>query len=464
MNGQPDEIRSIVDRALNGKQAADPLARKLGLTPASTIKVRPVRWLWEGRVPLGSLTLLGGREGIGKSTIGYTLAAQVTRGTLPGVYFGQPRAVIVAATEDSWEHTIVPRLMAAEADLDRVYRVDVTTEEGVYASLTLPVDLLALENAVNEVDAALILLDPLLSRLSAKLDTHKDAEVRIALEPLTTLADRCGAAVIGLIHVNKGTSSDPLTLLMASRAFAAVARAVLFVMKDPDDENKKLMGTPKNNLGRTDLPTLCFAIVSEHVATTDEGEVWTGRVDWLGESERTIDQVMEELGEGGTVRSATTEAAGWLEDHLTSQGGSDEWATIKTAGARMGHAERTLQRAGDRLHILREIRGFPRASIWSLRSAVEEPLSAIDASGAKIGMTGMTEGEFPLAPTSPGGGITGMTGTNVESGELTTLCVDASGASHASLPRLGANVESDELTTLSVNGGSGLDFDPNSIF
>ena len=42
----------------------------------------------------------------------------MTRGTLQGACQGNPRAVIVAATEDSWEHTIVPRLMAAGADLN----------------------------------------------------------------------------------------------------------------------------------------------------------------------------------------------------------------------------------------------------------------------------------------------------------------------------------------------------------
>ena len=57
---------------------------------------------------------------------------------------GTPRAVIVAATEDSWAHTIVPRLMAAGADLDRVYRVDVVTVEGTDSALSLPGDLVAL--------------------------------------------------------------------------------------------------------------------------------------------------------------------------------------------------------------------------------------------------------------------------------------------------------------------------------
>jgi hypothetical protein len=167
-----------------------PQLRSVSLTPASSIRIKPVHWLWADRIALGTLALLGGREGIGKSTVAYQLAADITRGRLPGCYAQRPRSVIVAATEDSWEHTIVPRLMAARADLDRVYRVDVVTYAGLETGLSLPRDMLGLEDAVREVDAALILLDPLMSRLDAKLDTHKDAEVRLALEPLVRTACR----------------------------------------------------------------------------------------------------------------------------------------------------------------------------------------------------------------------------------------------------------------------------------
>ena len=61
------------------------LHRRLRLTRASSIEVRPVHWLWDQRLPLGSLSLIGGREGIGKSTLAYQLAADVTQGRLPGV-------------------------------------------------------------------------------------------------------------------------------------------------------------------------------------------------------------------------------------------------------------------------------------------------------------------------------------------------------------------------------------------
>jgi hypothetical protein len=415
---QAEEIKHA-----NGHKNGDIGTRKVNLTAASGIKVRPVRWVWEGRIPLGSLTLLGGREGIGKSTMGYTLAADVTRGELDGIYKGQPKSVIVAATEDSWEMTIVPRLMAAGADLSRVYRVDVTTDEGLTGSLTLPLDLLALEAAVKEVDAALILLDPLMSRLSGSLDTHKDADVRKALEPLTSLADRSGAAVLGLIHVNKGAGTDPLTLLMGSRAFAAVARAVLFVMVDPEDEggNMRLLGTPKNNLGRTDLPTLAFIISPAHVATTEEGEVWTGRLDWKGESERSIDDAMASAGEGGEVRTATTEAAGWLEDYLMSQGGSDESALIKREGAKAGHQASTLARARQRLRLMVDQQGYPRRSYWTLPIAVVPPLSTVVPVVPSVGTTETTDERPSVVPDPGGRGTTETTETTVESGQSTTL-------------------------------------------
>ena len=60
------------------------------VTLASQIKPRPVRWLWPDRIPAGALTLLAGREGIGKSLVGVHLAAQLTRGTLPGGRHGKP--------------------------------------------------------------------------------------------------------------------------------------------------------------------------------------------------------------------------------------------------------------------------------------------------------------------------------------------------------------------------------------
>jgi hypothetical protein len=256
--------------------------------------------------------------------------------------------------------------MAAGADLTRIYRVDVLTPEGANASLTLPVDLPEMKRVIRVADAALVVLDPLLSRLDVSLDSHKDSEVRQALEPLVSLADVANVCVLGLIHVNKTATTDPLTSIMGSRAFAAVARTVLFVMADPDDESRRLLGTPKNNLGRADLPTLAFRIVGVKVAETDEGEVWTGKLDWLGESERSIRDAIESTAEVATNRTATSEAADWLEDYLSSQTEPVESVLVKSQAKKAGHEKNAVHRACQRLGVTVRSSGFPRKTYWHL--------------------------------------------------------------------------------------------------
>ena len=84
----------------------------------------------------------------------------------------------MCATEDSWSHTIVPRLMAADADLTMVYRVEVKLADDIHVGLQLPKDIRQVEAIARDKDAVLLILDPLMSRLEVGLDTHKDGEVR----------------------------------------------------------------------------------------------------------------------------------------------------------------------------------------------------------------------------------------------------------------------------------------------
>jgi energy-coupling factor transporter ATP-binding protein EcfA2 len=370
------------------------------ITAASDIEVKPVKWLQQLRIPLGELTLLGGREGIGKSTIAYTYAGQVTTGTMPGDLYGVPRDVIVIAAEDSWEHTIVPRLMAAGADLTKIHRLDVTIDDELPSQVSLPEDLEPMRDIVKRKDVALILLDPLTSRLNGKLDTHKDAEVRRALEPLVAFAKAADIAVLGIIHVNKGTHADPLQAIMGSRAFAAVARSILFCMRDPEaDDDSCVLGHPKSNLGPKNTRTDRYTIVGKKVAETIEGEVWTGAVEWLGDAGRTVDEISAAVAEGGTdYLSATEEAAGWLQDYLETVGGPKASSIVKDAGRKAGHAERTLQRARKLLRLRVSSEGKPRQTIWELP---EKSSRATFPPSGTTGTTGTTKEKKKIDNSPP---------------------------------------------------------------
>ncbi|HEX6758785.1 MAG TPA: AAA family ATPase [Propionibacteriaceae bacterium] len=262
----------------------------------------------------------------------------------------------------------MPRLIAAGADLDMVYRVEVVTSANVHSEISMPRDLHDLEQRAVEVGAVLLLLDPLMSRLSDQLDTHRDAEVRLALEPLAALANRAHLTVLGIIHHNKSGSTDPLQVVMGSRAFTAVARSVHTVILDPDDKTgrRRLFGTPKNNLGRSDLPTFSFAIESFAIQTDDGGLAWTGRLAWGAQSPASIHEAMERAGDSGDQKSAATEAEHWLEDYLRMKGGIDLSAKIKKAAYAAGHTERSLRTARKRLNIGITEADFPRQTWWSL--------------------------------------------------------------------------------------------------
>ena len=87
--------------------------------------VRPsaIDWLWQNWIALGKVHVLAGEGGRGKSTILCNTTAITTTGTKwpDGAEARKPAGVIILAAEDDVEDTLAPRLMAAGADLSRVF-------------------------------------------------------------------------------------------------------------------------------------------------------------------------------------------------------------------------------------------------------------------------------------------------------------------------------------------------------
>jgi KaiC/GvpD/RAD55 family RecA-like ATPase len=335
-----------------GKPAGEVSAagRALVLTPASEITPVPVVWAWEdddaGRIPAGSFGLFAGREGTGKSSFLIWKAAQITRGELPGAWKGIPRAVFYVAVEDSWKHTIVPRLMAAGADLTRVYRAEVetATSETVpeTVTLSLPADNRLLEEAVREYDVALVAVDPLMSAISDSLDTHVNRQVRRALDPLAALADRTGAVIAGIAHFNKSTGTDASSLITASGAFKDVARYI-FAFAVDDADGLHVITQTKNSLGRSGLPSLAYQI-TEATVETPTGDAKVGRFVLDGKTDRNVRDILAAQGASDDQRDELARAKVYLRTALA--GGPRLTSEIEDeARERELIAKRTLERA-----------------------------------------------------------------------------------------------------------------------
>lgn len=314
---------------------------RLILKPASSITLKRVVWLWSDRVPLGMLTLTPGRGGVGKSTFHAWLIAQLTRGDLPGCFSGVPKSAIIAATEDDWERTIGPRLVAAGADLDRVHKIDVDRTVNGSTAIHLPTDVDELGELIREHDVALVSVDPLLSFLSESTDTYKDREVRTVLEPLVAMAAATDCVILGNAHFTK-SGTDPMTSIMGSAAFANVARAALAFAMDTDT-GLGVVSQVKNNLGRLDLPNLSYQI-EQAIVPTGDGPSEVSRFVWKGTSARSVAEVLGDT-RSAEERSASRDAATFVTGYLTDRGGSAPAGEVLAAGAAEGHSERTLKRA-----------------------------------------------------------------------------------------------------------------------
>lgn len=268
--------------------------RRFRLTRASEIIAEPVDWLWDKRIPAAALTTAAGREGSGKSTWLSWLGAKITRGQLPGKYHGKPMPILYVSVEESWAQAIRPKLQAAGADLELVHRLDVEikdTDGDIIEMLDLPGDNRLLEKAIAESGAVAVFIDPLLSVLTSKIDSHKEREVRTVLDPLARIADRTGCAIIGICHFSKASSTDVATLITGSGAFKNVPRAI-FGFAGSQDGSEHIVSQVKNSLGPTTM-SLSYRLAPAHVVTPT-GVAETASFDVIEETERHVSDLLGE--------------------------------------------------------------------------------------------------------------------------------------------------------------------------
>lgn len=373
-NWPPFEINKVYDME-SGSSGTDPRTKRteragrVKLIDADSIRLEHVSWCWEDRMAAGMLSLLAGREGLGKSMIGYWIAAQLTQGKLPGIHFGTPKHVFIVATEDSWPHVVAPRLIAAGADMSYIKQVKADLGEGVEGEIILPQDVVELTLVAMDLQPALLLLDPFMSRVAGGLDSHKDADVRRALEPLTSMLFNTGMAALGIMHFNKAGGTDPLNAIMASKAFTAVARTVNVVLPHPVTEGDGLFGTAKSNLGASvTLPRLGYHVEATFVE--QNGETFkTGVLRWTDNYHGSIEDAMEAAQNGGE-RGPGSEAREFLRDYLTENAGPQGWVPRKevmAAAKREEIGKDAVERARLALNVQRRrTRTMPTTSEWRL--------------------------------------------------------------------------------------------------
>lgn len=333
------------------------------------VEAKPVLWLWPGRIARGKLTIIAGNPDLGKSQITASIAAIVTRGGCwpVGRQSCERGNVLFLNAEDDPADTLRPRLEVAGADLSRVHIVDGVTlgrlgdGSRTIRSFTLQ-DVRALGSKLAELsDVAAVVIDPISAYLG-DIDSHKNADVRSILTPLSELAAHYDTAIIGISHLSKATGTPALMRVIGSLAFVAAARAAYLVTADPQDKARRLFLPMKNNLA-PDTAGLAFRIEGVTVSSA-AGPLATSRVCWEPDPVCiTADEAMQ-ADNAPASTSALEEATEWLRENL-ARGPVAAEEMFKRADAD-GIAEKTLRRASQGLGVRKEKSGMTGGWGWSL--------------------------------------------------------------------------------------------------
>jgi hypothetical protein len=185
-----------------------------------------IDWLWPERFALGKLGLLVGLPDEGKGQIFADIAARVTKILLwpCGEGVAPQGNVILLSAEDAPGDTVVPRLAAAGADLDRIEIVSmVVNTDAKERMFSLATDLALLRRKIAEVGKVkLVLIDPISAYLGVgKIDSFRTTDVRAVLAPVVDLAADLNVAIIGIMHFNKKTDVSNALLRISDSAMSS---------------------------------------------------------------------------------------------------------------------------------------------------------------------------------------------------------------------------------------------------
>ncbi len=370
------EPQSAIGPLCRARRAVGPPPELPDLQPgvrmmrADRIEPREVEWLWADRVPLGMLTMFAGDPKLGKSFVTLAMAAAVSRGLpLPqSDRPSRPASTILMSAEDDPCRTIAPRLVAAGAELSKIHIIDsVILADGSEAHLSLRADVESISAAAAQLgDCRLIVVDPVPAYLNG-VDDHRNVVLRGALSPLKNLAERLGAAVVLVNHLNKAAAGNGKQRVLGSIAYVGACRANFLFLPDPRDPTGRrvLMFDNGGNAAPLARP---LAYTIEDQSGRGAQVVWSDAPVTI-----TVDEALRPRGEtpGRDKKPELNLCDEWLKQALA--GGRVAASELRRACLEAGFTWTTLHRARSRIGAGTRREGFGRGSkvFWQLHESPE---------------------------------------------------------------------------------------------
>lgn len=371
-----------------------------------------VQWLWWPYLARGTLAMLDGDPGQGKSLLTLQLAAILSQGWafpdqhgIVGKVGSLMGSSLFLAVEDSLAATIRPRLDRCGADLRKVHVLtgfveqEGSEEEPQHFTLAhMPV----LRAALEKTRPLFVVIDPIQAYIGAKVNMNHSNETRPLLHALAKEAERFGCVIVCVRHAAKmATGGKAMMRGLGGIDLAGAARTVLFVDQDPLESTMALMAQSKNNLGPNGM--------TQRFSRSD------GRFQWAGVTRMDA----ETLGGGdrGPEPRIFMEVYAWLERYLT-QHGSQSAQAMEDQMLEEGYKKDTIRRVKKSLGVIstKGAQGWiwhlpPLPSLsYSLSSSLDTTDSSFSTvttatsitSYSSVDTTSYTHVDFSVSPENQG--------------------------------------------------------------
>ena len=309
-----------------------PTAQPVPMLRMADVELTSVDWLWFPYIPFGKLTIIQGNPGEGKTYFAMRLAAACTnRKPLPGMETLEPFNIIYQTAEDGLGDTVKPRLMEADADLEKVLVIDDRD-----TPLTLADERIA--RAIRENNARLVIIDPVQAFLGADVDMNRANEVRPIFRSLGDIAQATGCAIVLIGHLNKAAGTQSTYRGLGSIDITAAVRSLLFIGKLKDSPTTRVLIHEKSSLAPPGQ-SLAFSLGDEK------------GFEWIGAYDITADELL--AGTDTAKTESKTAQAQMLILELLADGKRMPSAELEKAVNERGISSRTMRtaksRIGDRL-------------------------------------------------------------------------------------------------------------------
>ena len=230
------EIESICQstgRYERGKLKEQALTPRPLLIKASDIPYSSPKWSIAPYFQRGKLTMIQGENGSGKTAFICGIAALISTGLpLLGIPISAPGNVLILSVEDDLP-VLRGRIEADGGDLTKCHFM--TNSAGLTFTSA------EVEDAIQTINAKMVIFDPFQAFLGAGVDMFRANETRPKLAQLAEMCERNDCACAIIAHMGKAGDKSPVNRSLGSVDIPAAMRSILQLTRNPDNEDECVM-------------------------------------------------------------------------------------------------------------------------------------------------------------------------------------------------------------------------------